>query len=437
MRIALKLLDILVFYILGPILGLIGLCYIYAGRLFRKKALKKENPVNRLTFCIMDLEKDKSDLDENMLLRGAISKQIGVFFDFESDEDSACEISDDITSYRFSVHKKAGIAGQGFRKTGALFNLVKNIFFLKGVARAARINCVESHEAVFLGFVGLVFSRMLGTPFVLHLNTSYEMKYRGTGHISVRSLRFRKIERWLEYMACRLADVIVADRPFYKNLPFFPKECAKKYVTTGIKVEKEHYKNLSARKNLKEILRLNCRDIILYSGRLHPVKYVRDLIETFKEIREENKNASLLIAGEGILENELKETAKKYGLGDNVLFLGPKTQEELANLYFTADVMVQPHGGQVLLEGALAGTPSVVYDFDWHGEFVEDGKTGFIVPFGDTDALAAKTLQLLSDKQLRDRMGALSRESALGRYSRENSIENEGAVYSKVLRIDN
>ncbi|MCQ9207436.1 MAG: glycosyltransferase [Omnitrophica bacterium] len=434
MKRVIQVVDILLFYVLGPLIGLAGLCYIHAGRLFKKKALKNGSPINRLTFCIMDLEKEKNKngIAEDMLLKGGISKQIAVFFDFESDADSSARITDEIISYRFSIHKKSKLFSGGLRKTGDLVNLIKNIFFLLNIARREQINCVESHEAVFLGFIGLIFSRALSVPFVLHLNTSYEMKHKGTGNVSVKFLRFRRIERWLERLACRLSEVIVADRMFYKNLKSFPKECADKYVTTGVKVEAAHYALPETRQNLKGSLRIDGGDAILYVGRLHPVKYVRDLIKMFRKVHAQNNKAFLLIAGEGVLESELKNMANGYGFREKTLFLGPKTANELADLFYTADVVVQPHGGQVLVEAALAGTPSVVYNFDWHGEFVQDGKMGFIVPFGDTDSLAARTLELLSDKERNRKMGTFSREVAVRCYSRETSIENEKAIYMKL-----
>jgi len=439
MAIAFKILDRVVFYVFGPLFALAGLSYVLVKSVFRKSEnfLDGNEPLNRLTFSVMDMEKAKhqSDVLEDMLLKGSIARQISVSFDFESEKNWTSKIADNFTHYHFSVHKKGGVTRAPFQKTGAILRLVKNIFYLLDICKKEKINCVESHEAVFLGFIGLIFSRSLNAPFVLHLNTSYEEKYKARKKVSVKFLRFRRVERWLESLTARLSDVITADREFYKNSRFFPKNCVKKYVTIGIRVGASHYAGLEARRDLKKDLGIESRDAILYVGRLHPVKYVRDLIEAFKKIYARNKDACLLIAGEGVLEDELRDMARKSGLEKEVLFLGSKTQDELKDIFFTADVLVQPHGGVVLMEAALAGTPSVVYDFDWHTEFVQDGKMGFVVPFSDTDALAARTLDLLSNKQLNRKMGLYSHRTAVSGYSRERSIENERAIYDKLLRV--
>jgi len=434
----LKVLDSVIFYITGFSFGAAGLFFILVKNLFKRtnNLIKKSAPLNRLTFCVMDMEKAKNQngLIEEILLKGSISRQISVSFDFESEEDRIIKITDNITCYHFSIHGKNNFARFGFKKTGEAARLIRNIFFLLGVCRREKINCVESHEAVFLGFIGLLFSRFLKAPFILHFNTSYEVKYKARHKISVRFLRFRILEKWLEYLSARLADVIMADRAFYKNMGAFPKRCAGKYISTGVRVAKAHYTGLDTRRNLKKDLRAEDRDMILYVGRLHPVKYVTDLVDAFKKVYERNKKSILVIAGEGVLEKKLRDMARDYGLGKNVIFLGPKTQEELKDIFFTADVVVQPHGGVVLLEAALAGTPCVVYDFDWHKEFLQNDKMGFVVPFRDTERLAEKTLNLLMDKNLNARMGLYSRAVAASGYSREKSIGNEKAIYDALLR---
>lgn len=438
MRTLIRGLDKIIFVVIGLFVGLAGIVYIFGKGIFRSRRNfpKTGDPIRRLTFHIMDLNAERagSDVTEDTLLQGSIAREISVFFDFESDTDSKSKVTENIECFNFSVHKKGRVSSGGMEKTRDLLNLIKNIFFLMSVCRKENINCVQSQEAVFLGIIGLIFSRFLQVPFILHLNTSYEMKYKGTGRVSVKFLRFRIIERWLEHLTMRLADVIVADRNFYKNAESFPKGCLQKYITTGVKVGKTHYSELRTRRDLKRELGIEGRDVVLYVGRLHPVKYVQDLIEAFQHMYKRYDNACLLIVGEGILKEKLEDAIKKYSLGSYVLFLGSKPQEYLKDIYFTADVIVQPHGGQVLLEAALAGTPSIAYDFDWHGEFIENGKMGFVVPFRDIEQLSRKTLDLLTDKKLKKELGRYSREVGISRYSRQRSVDNEKQIYDNLIR---
>jgi len=261
------------------------------------------------------------------------------------------------------------------------------------------------------------------------------MKYKGTGRVSVKFLHFRWLEKIMEDLTLRLSDVIMADRNSYKESPLFPKDCIEKYIATGVKVSRSHYEGLANRVDLKKDLGIVGKDVVLYVGRLHPVKYVDDLVEMNRIINDKYKNSILVIAGDGILKDEMKDKIEKYNLTDKVLFLGSKTQDELKDIFYTADVVVQPHGGQVLVEAALAGKPVVVYDFDWHREFVKDGLVGFVVPFRDVKALADKVLSLLTDRNLRKKMGDYARNFAFTDYSRDSSIENEREIYDRFVRI--
>jgi len=111
-----RVLDSTVFLAIGASVALSGLLYVFTKSLFRKKRLfiEKKEPVNRLALRIMDLEKEKerTDLEEDILLKGAISKEISAFFDFDSGENSVAKISDRITGYTFGVHRKSGLTKQ-------------------------------------------------------------------------------------------------------------------------------------------------------------------------------------------------------------------------------------------------------------------------------------------------------------------------------------
>jgi len=401
-----------------------------------RRAVARDQAVRRLTLHIMNLaeEREKGEIEEDILLGGAIGRELSVFFDFESGTDFVTDISGSIKYFHFSVYKTRGGRKKRLVKTAALASLVRDVVRVKDAARREKINCVQSHESVFLGLIGVFLSRALAAPLVLHLNTSYDMKYKGTGRVSVNFLRFRFAERMLERYVMARSDVIMADRSSYADSGVVPLGLMKKHVVTGVKVNAVHYGDRPARPGSAVVRVPAGFNVILYAGRLHPVKYVEDLPEMFKAVYEKEPSAFMVIAGGGVLKARLEEKFREYGLGDRVLFTGARDQETLKGIYEAADIVVQPHGGQVLIEAALAGKPACVYDFDCHREFVEDGSTGYVVPFRDAAALAEKVTALLKDKTLRERMGRAGRESALKKYSRKTSIENERRIYDKIIR---
>jgi glycosyltransferase involved in cell wall biosynthesis len=172
---------------------------------------------------------------------------------------------------------------------------------------------------------------------------------------------------------------------------------------------------------------------VLFVGRLHPVKYPEDAIRAFAMIKRRVSNACMLVVGTGVLREELERTAEEEGVSGSVIFLGRKGYGELVDILYTADVLLAPHGGMTLVEAALASTPAVAYDFDWHSEFIRDGETGYIVPFRDHRGMADKAVRILTDDPLRQGMGSRCRALALSSCSREISIRREKSVYGELV----
>ncbi len=226
----------------------------------------------------------------------------------------------------------------------------------------------------------------------------------------------------------------MADRKLYAKSRSFPENSLKKYTAFGVRVDEKHYIDPSARRDLRRGLGLEGKKILLYVGRLHPVKYPEDALKAFFIVQRHMDKAVLLIVGDGILKGALEDVAKAEGVSGSVYFLGSKNYDELIDILHTADILIAPHGGMTLVEAALAATPIVAYDFDWHPEFIEKGRMGFMVPFRDFEGIARKAEEILADDNLRKSMGAYCRKEAIGRYSRNVSIENEKKIYDNIMK---
>jgi phosphatidylinositol alpha-mannosyltransferase len=101
----------------------------------------------------------------------------------------------------------------------------------------------------------------------------------------------------------------------------------------------------------------------------------------------------------------------------SIEFIPWRGQEDLPALYRSADICVVPSVGPepfgiVTLEAMACGKPVIASRIGGLPIIVEDGVSGFLVPPGDADALAAKIRLLLENKELRARMGAAARQRA-------------------------
>lgn len=139
--------------------------------------------------------------------------------------------------------------------------------------------------------------------------------------------------------------------------------------------------------------------LLLAVGRLTPKKGFSDLLAACARLRDSGREFRCVIAGDGRLRGELEGLIATYGLGDHVTILGFQTQDQLADWYGRASLLVMP--SRVLDDGNRDGIPNVVVEAMCSGtpiiattagsipEVIVDGVTGRLVAPGDVAALAA------------------------------------------------
>lgn len=151
---------------------------------------------------------------------------------------------------------------------------------------------------------------------------------------------------------------------------------------------------------------------ILAVGALKPEKDYGLLIEAFATLPRE-RNAGLMIVGEGQLRPQLEGLADRLGVGDRVSL--PSFRDPWP-YYVSADLFVlssRSEGfGNVLVEALAAGLPIVSTDCPGPREILEGGKWGALVPAGDRDSLAEAMEQAL-DRSV-DKQGLKARSAQFG-----------------------
>ena len=163
----------------------------------------------------------------------------------------------------------------------------------------------------------------------------------------------------------------------------------------------------------KDLLELPPDPLLLYVGRLQPIKGLETLLEAMPAVPEP---ACLLIVGGEHDEREsahgaaLRRRLTALGLERRVRFLRAQPQRRLRLFYAAADATVVPSYyesfGMVALEAMACGSPVVASRVGGLTTTIKDGVTGHLVPEGDAAALASHLERLLRDRPARDRMGA-------------------------------
>lgn len=182
---------------------------------------------------------------------------------------------------------------------------------------------------------------------------------------------------------------------------------------------------------------------VLHVARLVEFKGTQYLIRAFAAQARMRTETRLVIIGDGPLKRRLRALARSLGLGERVSFLGARPHAEVRAWMRKAALLVLPSVrtitgrvealGQVLLEAAASGVPVIGSREGGIPESVIDGRTGFLVPARDPDALARRMIELLDDSTLRYRMGAAARAHVERNFDIRRQTETLENLYDVVL----
>lgn len=149
--------------------------------------------------------------------------------------------------------------------------------------------------------------------------------------------------------------------------------------------------------------RMKLRPVFLSNRNLEAHYGVEDLLRAFAFIQREIPEAVLTVVGDGSKRNALENLANELQLR-NTNFVGRVEHDEINRHYSAADIYLnaskidnQPLS---ILEAFACGLPVVTTDAGGIPDIVTDGITGFLVPVGNYELLAARALDLLADQEI-------------------------------------
>ncbi len=190
-------------------------------------------------------------------------------------------------------------------------------------------------------------------------------------------------------------------------------------------------------------------EILLCVARIDPVKSHEDLLRAFSIIKKECKNVKLVCVGNGSLSDDvlgirgkrrskILKLMKELDLESDTIFLGNVPHEDVPKIYKMADVVVLPSRmegfGLSLTEAMASEKPVVAYDVGGVGVQIEHGFNGFLIEQGDFTELAEKTCELLSDKELKKRMGERAKQVVEEKFNVRKAVEKYLSVYQEAVQ---
>jgi phosphatidylinositol alpha-1,6-mannosyltransferase len=255
------------------------------------------------------------------------------------------------------------------------------------------------------GVIGVMLKEMLKIPFVAYCH--------GEDITLTDQRRFQPKVRDIIY---RAADAVIANGDFaVENLQRIGIERGKIHkITPGL--DTNVFFPVKPDAKLRERYGISSKDVVLMTvARLTPRKGHARIIRALAKLRADIPDFKYVIIGQGPIEAELRALAAQLSMMDKIVFAGFVPGGELNRHYNMADLMAMPNTevagniegfGMVFLEANAAGKPVIGGRSGGTSAAVADGESGFLVA-SDTDVELHDALRkLITDRGLRERMGA-------------------------------
>ena len=212
-------------------------------------------------------------------------------------------------------------------------------------------------------------------------------------------------------------------------------------VTESIK-QRYYLKNVStvyngtdlSRFSVKTDYALHAQPLILNIARLDAQKNHKRLIESFAIFSSQFPDAKLVIVGDGELREALESQTKDAGLTGKVLFEG--LQDDIPKYIEAADVFCLSSDFEgmpmTLIEAMAAGMPIVSTNVGGISDMLTNNRSAVLTGLDATE-LANAVIRLLSNKDLRERLGKNAYEASQ-RFSHRHMAQEYISIYKKMLK---
>lgn len=319
--------------------------------------------------------------------------------------------------------------------------------FSDGVAQFIKENTLSYqlfHAHYYLsGLVALQLKKHFSLPLIATFHTLGLMKKRYGGTYEEKRITD-------EETIARIADSLVVSTPLeQKELENYYRVSKDKINVVTPGVDHAIFKP-RVKSEVREKLGLpQDRKIILFAGRIDPIKGITVLIEALGKLRTEkpdfHTHVTTLLIGGDIESDEfwqipevvkIQKLLREKNIECCVEFLGAKTHEELAFYYSASDIVVLPSFYEsfslVKLE-AMATESAIVASRVGGLQFlVTDGKNGVLFQNKNSRELAEKIWYLLENEEFRRRLGEAAYQFSL-QFSWEKQAKKMTGFYNALL----
>lgn len=178
--------------------------------------------------------------------------------------------------------------------------------------------------------------------------------------------------------------------------------------------------------------------VLLFLSHVTRQKGVDQLIKAMPAILKKNRKVKLLVVGGGDFFKEAKELVKKLELCNHVIFTGPVAHEDAANYINASDIFVLPTLRQeglpfAMLEAMACQKAVIASRMGGIPSAITNGENGLLVSPGNSEELSNKSLYLLNNESLTEKLASNAKWSVHRQFGVDNMIDRTVQVIEKLL----
>jgi glycosyltransferase involved in cell wall biosynthesis len=304
------------------------------------------------------------------------------------------------------------------------FDILKAAMQLLHIIRREQIDLVHSNTSIILA--AALAAKIAKIPHIFHIREIFD-----------EFPAFWKIHR--RFIRWSSQEIICISTAVAKQFPGQPV----RIIQNGLDIDAECLIKPDPEKMKKE---LDLHGALL-AGCIGRIKWRRKgqevLIQALALLKERGMVMNALVVGSPFRGNEahlqqLKALARRLGVFEQVRFLAE--QPDVWPFYAMMDIFVMPSIlpeplGNVTLEAMAMGLPVIASRNGGSVDLVLDGRSGFLVRPGDSEALAEKLAYLVQHPQQRREMGEAGRQRQFEEFGLGRCVGRIDALYRRILNI--
>jgi glycosyltransferase involved in cell wall biosynthesis len=312
-----------------------------------------------------------------------------------------------------------------------------SLWNLYWVLRRERPTIVHTHTPK-PGLIGQLAAKFAGVPIIV--NTIHGFYFH-----DFMPTYWRRFYILMEQIAAKCSDLIFLLNE--DNLQTIRQEHIASDATTyflgsGIDLERFDPNRVDQEAVSKVRRELNIPKNALVVGfvaRLVKIKGVPELLQAARIIREHIPELRIVLVGPIDSEKPdfvTPDMAREYGVDDICIFTGMR--QDMPEIFAMMDMLTLPSYREGLayatMEACAMGLPCVLTDIPGNREVIKNGTNGLFVLPGDVKGLAEAIIQMLTNEEMRARMGKASREIALEHFDQLRVFNRVIAEYNRLIQ---